>query len=170
MIGLPFNDKYSSELNLYILFDSALIDGFYMSLSNIDKLNYKSLFIGTSEESSATFGPVLVELKPDIHSSLISTLITYQTTYPTPIWLQTSITFTPLFNTLRKLLHVEKEDGSQYFFRYYDQLCFPGFWQIVTNHPDYTGMMRKIDWAIWQTSLQQYQYYTKNKMGDALCR
>ncbi|MWP63172.1 DUF4123 domain-containing protein [Gilliamella sp. Pas-s25] len=105
---LPFIPDAPSENYWYVLVDCALLQGFYLSLSQIDNLRYKSLFLGTSEASSAEVGLVLIELKPAIHSSFISTLVTYQTEYETPIWLQAPIAFTPLFNTLRKLLYVGK--------------------------------------------------------------
>ncbi|SCC07361.1 DUF4123 domain-containing protein [Gilliamella intestini] len=163
---LPFIPDAPSENYWYVLVDCALLKGFYLSLSQIDNLRYKSLFLGTSEASSAEVGPVLIELKPAIHSSFISTLVTYQTEYETPIWLQTPIAFTPLFNTLRKLLYVEKEDGSQHFFRYYDHQCFAGFWSIASKNPYYIGTLCKTRWAIWQSSQQHYQYNNDYKIGN----
>lgn len=159
---LPFLYQEQTSDYLYTLVDSALIEGFYSSLQQIDKLRYKSLLAGTPDESAAEVGPVLLELKPEIHSAFIQTLLKYQTEYQTPIWLQTPIPFTQLFNTLRKLLYVEKEDGSQHFFRYYDQLCFPGFLEIANKNPYYVDTMSNIQWAIWQQKENKYHYYNRD--------
>lgn len=167
MIGnvLPFlQDKQINHL--YILIDGALVDGFYDKLAQVDKLHYKSLLMGTMDMALAPLGPILLEIDPILHQELVEELLEIQTQYATPIWLNTEITFTSLFNKLRNMLYVEKEDGSQYFFRYYDQLCFSGFLSITHKNPYYAYTMKRIQWAIWQSNEERYQYY--NKQGELI--
>lgn len=89
-IPYPRNITDLEDCNLatYILVDCAHFElKFYKNLYKEDKLNFKSLFLGTPDELSAFAGPVLIQVDQYNDKNFISKVLKAEQEKPAVVWL-----------------------------------------------------------------------------------
>lgn len=146
---------------LYLLIDCAHFDeDYYLALIANTALTTRSLLTNTVDEAAAFAGPVLVKLSLTHNPQEIAAFLAIEQKQRALIWIESQLTFTELFITLRYFLYAEDENGHQVMCRFYDHQCLPLFLPLFDQNSQFADKVKQIArWAIWQQDKQQYLYF-----------